>query len=471
MLVAERKPSLIDAASLRGVIPIKNKFRMGFDEEAIRPYAHFDRRISYAKIRNQVENPSWVSKHGFFPLISKTIADKKYDGAKEKRKVREVAYASHVDRCIYQRYSFLLNQLYNDYAIKNKINSSSIAYRNNLGKCNIDFALSAFKEISGNESCWILIADFKDFFPSLDHEILKEQLRAIFPDGIPDDFYHVYRSVIHWSQWDIKKILASHSLDPNKTSSVRKLNKLDTALTRSEFRRKVKNEVEQPWRITHKGIPQGLPISGILANIYMKEFDKTISSLAHRANGLYMRYSDDVILIIPDCKIFTDIVNRIKLLCKKYKLRIEADKTSFYLFENDSIFKCIPDGNCFAKERLSKLQYLGFDFDGSSIKIRQKTIGRYYKKMHRRVRFIYHGNGSPSKKRVHELYRLYSNKGRKLGRGNFISYARRAERKCAKTCTNLTNELGSDIDKHYLKIRRETQRAEKESGFDANLND
>ena len=48
------------------------------------------------------------------------------------------------------------------------------------------------------------------------------------------------------------------------------------------------------------GIPQGSPISASLANIYMLEIDKYIYEYVKSYNGLYMRYCDDFIVIIPD---------------------------------------------------------------------------------------------------------------------------------------------------------------------------
>ena len=48
---------------------------MGFDEYAVKPYAHFDRRVSYARVKRLVEDPEYVAHHGFLPLISKEISE------------------------------------------------------------------------------------------------------------------------------------------------------------------------------------------------------------------------------------------------------------------------------------------------------------------------------------------------------------------------------------------------------------
>lgn len=70
-------------------------------------YAHFDYRTSLSnpKTRAYVMNPEKVKRHGFFPFINFTKKETKYN--KElpdhiKYKERELYYAAHMDRCIYQ---------------------------------------------------------------------------------------------------------------------------------------------------------------------------------------------------------------------------------------------------------------------------------------------------------------------------------------------------------------------------------
>lgn len=49
-----------------------------------------------------------------------------------KPKTREICYAAHMDRCIYQYYSAILNENYNKYLIEQNIESVPVAYRTNL---------------------------------------------------------------------------------------------------------------------------------------------------------------------------------------------------------------------------------------------------------------------------------------------------------------------------------------------------
>lgn len=48
--------------------------------------------------------------------------------------------------------------------------------------------------------------------------------------------------------------------------------------------------------------------------------------------------------------------------------------------------------------------------------------------LHRRVKYVLKETAEPSRKRIYSLYEIYSNKGRCQKRGNFLTYARRAER-------------------------------------------
>lgn len=107
----------------------------------VKRYPHFDnKKCNYRKYMSYVMNSKCIERHAFFPFIHYTDKRRKYDGKECKYKEREIYYASHIDRYIYQYYGYLLNQKYNKKVKKLGINRTSIAYRTNLHKSNIHFA-------------------------------------------------------------------------------------------------------------------------------------------------------------------------------------------------------------------------------------------------------------------------------------------------------------------------------------------
>lgn len=133
-------------------------------------YTHFDVKKHHRDYEQRVKNINWVGKHGFYPFIHFQMGMDKYtndsDGNKYiKHKDREIYYAGHIDRFIYQYYGNRLNDKYNIYAKQNGINKVSTAYRNSTrGKCNIDFAKEVFEFIVNSNSAYILVGDFSKFF-------------------------------------------------------------------------------------------------------------------------------------------------------------------------------------------------------------------------------------------------------------------------------------------------------------------
>ncbi|WP_241557760.1 hypothetical protein, partial [Gordonibacter urolithinfaciens] len=132
----------------------------------------------------------------------------------------------------------------------------------------------------------------------------------------------------------------------------------------------------------------------------MLEFDAAVKAVAERHDGLYMRYSDDFIFVVPTEEGFEEGRDEFSRLAGTMpSLKIHPRKThSFrmvdggvYLLDSEDEPKCAID-------------YLGFSFDGTSVRLRQRTIGRFYKRMYRRVGRLYKWKFRPAKKRVDSLY-------------------------------------------------------------------
>ncbi|MCD4705229.1 RNA-directed DNA polymerase [bacterium] len=75
--------------------------------------------------------------------------------------------------------------------------------------------------------------------------------------------------------------------------------------------------------LNSSGIPQGLAISNILADIYLSKFDTLIS----RESQLYLRYVDDFLIIADKAKL-KKLLNIISKKMKKISLELHQEKTS-----------------------------------------------------------------------------------------------------------------------------------------------
>ena len=190
----------------------------------IKGYTHFDARFSMKNCWDYISNPLKVASHSFFPFIryeqvfdKYVVSDKKNNEREKKVKEREICYASHIDSCIYTYYAAILNANYDealravgiDYEDNGAVNSSVVAYRDVLeGKSNINFAHDAIQFIRKINNCMVIVGDFKNFFNSLNHKYLKEQIKTILKvDELSDDWYSVFKSITKYSYVDLAQLM------------------------------------------------------------------------------------------------------------------------------------------------------------------------------------------------------------------------------------------------------------------------
>ena len=146
------------------------------------------------------------------------------------------------------------------------------------------------------------------------------------------------------------------------------------------------------------GIPQGSPISGVLANVYMLDVDKIINDFVSGYNGLYMRYSDDFIIALPHMGegMAVNILTRVRELFNSSGfpgLELQPGKTQYYHFYENHIENCgkviHEDADCTNRY----LNFLGFTFDGINVSVRAKTVSKYYQRMGRKAKSIVKSDG------------------------------------------------------------------------------
>ncbi|MBR1654364.1 MAG: group II intron reverse transcriptase domain-containing protein [Clostridia bacterium] len=400
-----------------------------------RNYAHFDKRLGLKETYKYISIPENVEKHNFYPFI---FYDKKiYKFSKEKGKngkSRPICYASHIDRCIYQYYAYILNQMYNEYVCELNIDKCSIAYRDNKRKSNIHFAKEVFDYIKQTKNAYVIVGDFKGFFDNLDHEYLKKQIcKLLNVQKLSNDMYSVFKSMTKFSKCHLEDILSLNGF-ANSYKGIKELNAKETVMDLETFKRFKKDHLIK--NNNKFGIPQGSSLSGIFSNIYMIDFDYNMKELANRNNGLYRRYSDDFILVIPgeDINKFKECYEAmITIIDDTPGVLIERDKTKAYFYSLCSIKNItkvlIPE----MEDSKNIINYLGFSFDGKGISIRPKTYGKYIYRMRRKIDRIEKCNGityKGNKISYDKVYEKYSKKGLKKGKrkSNFISYVRLSRR-------------------------------------------
>lgn len=461
-------------------------------------------------IEKYVTNPDEVAKHSFLPFIHKTSRVRKFrkhyslhtgniheafkkNGTalrKADEKKRELFYASHLDSLIFSYYAKVLSDAYEtkiksiDFCLDEVVS----AYRsvpvnpknpNSPNKCNMDFANDIFRiAFDYPEKEFVVIAfDITNFFDNLKHKQLRENWAEILgTKKLSPDHFNVFKNITRFSHIDIVDIFEEFKdkiyiqkrnksglqleLKQKRVDKIRFLrNQQALAFCTEEEFFQVKAKLLQPSK-TRKmkdgsiryrdfGIPQGSPISSVLANIYLLHFDKAINKFVSDNGGVYRRYSDDMIVVCPlnlkeqVCKMVYDEI-------KNYELEIQEAKTQIFHFKRmNGKMTCgqeFEGGINWNKN----LIYLGFEFDGNHVMLKSASLSGFYRKMKRSVRRSKYFASRKFAKNHNEifkrrLFKRFSYKGAKRYRkymwnekekifkktdsynwGNFLSYAYKA---------------------------------------------
>jgi len=430
------------------------------------------------------------------------------------KKERVIEYPTHQDSLIYSFYSkLLLTPIYENVLKSNNcLNESVIGYRKipldkNKGKSTIHFAKDVFEYIQNIGECYVITFDIKDFFPSINHHKLFNSLLSILKsyfknpspldlkiksayknlvskivnkktkrwqtniaeNRLPEDLYKIFRAVTQYACIDLqhlKKPDGKQLLTEQKLSEISKKGIEAFFANPKEMRDYLRENKIIIHKNKEKGIPHGLPISSLFANIYMKSFDEAILSKLKEINSefLYKRYSDDMIVVLPKMENFD--LQRLQSLFKEelrnIELELSTSKTEFFevcrlennllsvkkeitlkkpikqeLEENNEecLFCKITDelteNYALIKEwRNLPITYLGLEFHGEvppnnenkkrlDVRLKNSSIQKFYRRMdmaiQRQVKraFIKHLKDFSFKPIVfrRQLYRLFSKKG------------------------------------------------------------
>ncbi|MDN4493586.1 reverse transcriptase domain-containing protein [Ureibacillus aquaedulcis] len=456
-----------------------------FENYKSKSYLHLDKKTSIKHVYKLIQDRKWVSKHAFLPFIHYSInlekytykdghSNKTYKNLKMKKgfnqgqikykkpKTREINYASHIDSYIYKYYGDELNEKYNEYALKNGFDENSLAYRNNKkGKNNIHFARDVFENVIKTENALIVALDFSSFFDKISHKYLKDSIKELLQvEELSADLYNVFKSItkFHYiEKTDLDNYL-QEVYGEEELKDLLKDRKIKNYMDLKIFRQLIKKKkiIVKP-NVNSYGIPQGSGMSAVCSNIRLINFDKEMNEWSKENNGLYRRYCDDLIWVIPNVNEadMQSVVEQIYSIIQKYDdLHLQKEKTIILKYSNRKMLKLNGES--------SKLDYLGFVFDGKVIRIREKSLFKYYNRAYSktkvlaRYRLVY-----GRKAYMKNLYGLYSHLGRKYkGKGNFISYAYKAQKLMEELPVEV--QIRKQVKRHWNKIHKRLEVNKKE---------
>lgn len=222
------------------------------------------------------------------------------------KKIRKLLIPTFHDRYIQQA---ILQTL--QWHVEPFFSASSFGYR--PGRNTQQALLQAIEYIKQGYK-YILHLDFKNFFDEINHEILLARVKMLTHDDKINEF----------------------------------------------IRSTIKAPVIFQGEVSHneKGIPQGAPISPLLANIYLDILDKELERLGHR----FCRYADDCRIFIDNPFAAKDILNYVTNFVRDVlHLEINQNKTYTGLAVNQEFLGFIIQSNYevgLSEQRIAAIQQL-----------------------------------------------------------------------------------------------------------------
>jgi len=183
-------------------------------------------------------------------------------------------------------------------------------------------ALRAVDRALKEENTWVVDADLKEYFDSIPHEALMEELRERISDG---------------------RVLAV----------------IEAYLGQDIF------EELKRWTPT-RGTPQGAVLSPLLANLYLHGLDRWMSERGYRI----VRYADDFVILCAEQGEAQGALEQIQIWTAAHGLTLHPDKTRV--------------GDC--RQRGQGFEFLGYRFEGGRRWVRKKSLKVLKEKLRAKTR-------------------------------------------------------------------------------------
>lgn len=190
---------------------------------------------------------------------------------KKNNEVRKLGLLSIKDKIVQNAIKVLIEPI-----IENVLVDNSYAYRPNKGHAKA--VKRTLNECKKRSNKWLVRIDVDNFFDTINHQILEQQLYKLIPDK------EIVRLIMLSVQMGI-------------------VNK------------------RMKWSDCMQGIPQGAILSPLLSNLYLTSFDKYIQKLC----SSYIRYADDFCLMCDDNESLQELYSKASTyLSENLKLELNA---------------------------------------------------------------------------------------------------------------------------------------------------
>ncbi|MBX2990253.1 MAG: group II intron reverse transcriptase/maturase [Bacteroidetes bacterium] len=206
-----------------------------------------------------------------------TLPLRRYEIPKPNGKVRFLAVPAVRDRVVQSSAMIVLQPV-----VERELETCSFAYRPGLSRLT---AIEHIRQLRDEGYRWVLDADIESFFDNVEFGLLLRRFRQLVPEN---------PTVALVEQWIKAPVLVQGTL--------------------------VKRT---------KGIPQGSPISPVLANLFLDRFDEELLKRKHRL----VRYADDFVIL---CKTRPRAEEALKLtedVLASFELHLNKEKTSITTFD------------------------------------------------------------------------------------------------------------------------------------------
>lgn len=250
----------------------KNEGMAGVDGQTVEHYAHnvFARLLT---LKHQVERNEYQPQ----PLLTLNIP-KPAGGS------RTLSVPTVRDRVLQTAVTRLLTPI-----LDRHLEEASYAYR--AGR-SVPMAIARVAHYRDQGYQWVVDADIHTFFDQIDHPLLLAKLRRTLTDHTPIKLIELWLAAI---------------VQPGNGA---------------------------PNRLLTKGVPQGSPISPLLSNLYLDDFDEALLE----ENLRLVRFADDFLILCKDRQAAEQAMDLTEDVVETLRLKLKPEKTRITHFDEGFSF-------------------------------------------------------------------------------------------------------------------------------------